>query len=68
MYSHCGDDIVDAPINEASDVVNSTVLSDEYLNIFQTVLVKKSCSLASASSDHFRIERFTGTSCLSTCL
>jgi hypothetical protein len=39
-----------------ADVVNFLMLSDESQNIFQSVLAKQSCSLASASSDHVRIE------------
>jgi hypothetical protein len=40
------------------------MLSDESKNIFQSVLAKQSCSLASASLDHFEIERVNGISCL----
>jgi hypothetical protein len=40
-----------------TDVVNSSMPSDETLNIFQSVLAKLSCRLASASMDHFCIER-----------
>ena len=46
-----------------TEVVNSSMSSDESRNIFQSVLAKQSCSVASASSDHFRIEHVTGTSC-----
>ena len=34
-------------------VVYSSMPSEESLNIVQSVLTKQSCSLASASSDHF---------------
>jgi hypothetical protein len=63
MYGLCGDDVIDAPINEAGDWYQ--ILLDDSQNIFQSVLVKQFCSLASASSDHFRVEHVTGTSCLS---
>jgi hypothetical protein len=36
-----------------TDVVYSSMPSDESRNLFQSVLEKQSCSLASASSDHF---------------
>ena len=36
-----------------TDVVYSSMPSEESWNIFQSVLAKQSCSLASASSDHF---------------
>ena len=52
---HCGDDVIDALINEAG-VVNSSMPLDESQNIFQSVLEKQSCSLASASFDHFFID------------
>ena len=45
-----------------TEVVYSSMTLDESQNIFQSVLAKQSCSVASASSDHFRIERVTGTS------
>jgi hypothetical protein len=65
MYGHCEDDVVDALINEAvTDVLNSSMPSGES-RVFQSVLAKQSCSLASTSSDHFCIECVTGTSCLS---
>ena len=51
-----------------TEVVYSSMLLDESRNIFQSVLAKQSCSVASASSDHFRIERVTGASCFSFCL
>ena len=44
-----------------TDVVYSSMPSDESLNIFQSVLAKQSCSLASVSSDYFLIDRVTGT-------
>jgi hypothetical protein len=47
-----------------TDVVYSSMPSEESQNIFQYVLEKQSCSLASASSDHFFIDRVTGASCL----
>lgn len=40
-------------LKPVTDVVNPSVLSDESLNILQSVLVKLSYSLASALSDHF---------------
>lgn len=43
-----------------TDVANSSMLSDESRNILNFVLLKQSCSLASASSDHFVIELVTG--------
>ena len=46
-----------------TDEVNSSMPLDEYWNIFQSVLAKQSCSLASASLDHFHIEHVAGTSC-----
>jgi hypothetical protein len=51
-------------MNPVTDVVYSSMQSDECGNIFQSVLAKQLCSLASASSAHFRIERVTGTSVL----
>jgi hypothetical protein len=48
-----------------TEVVYSSVTLDESQNIFQSVLAKQSCSVASASSDHFCIEQVTGTSCFS---
>jgi hypothetical protein len=44
------------------------VPSEESWNKFQYVLAKQSCSLASASSDHFLIDRVTGASCFRFCL
>ena len=40
-----------------TDVVYSSMPSEDSQNIFQFVLAKQSCSLASASSDHFFIDR-----------
>lgn len=57
MNSHCGDDVINALIDGA-DVwggVFFNAILDESRNIFQSVLAKQSCSVA--SSDHFRIER-----------
>uniref|UniRef100_A0A8C8GCQ6 Ciliogenesis-associated TTC17-interacting protein n=1 Tax=Oncorhynchus tshawytscha TaxID=74940 RepID=A0A8C8GCQ6_ONCTS len=51
-----------------TEVVYSSIPLDESRNIVQSVLASQSCSVASASSDHFRIERVTGTSCFSFCL
>ena len=48
-----------------TEVVYSSMPLDESRNIFQSGLAKQSCSVASASSDHFRIKRVTGTSCFS---
>ena len=39
-----------------TDVVYSSMPSEESRNIFQSVLAKQSCSLAFASSDHFFID------------
>ena len=39
-----------------TEVVYSSMPGDESRNIFQSVLAKQSCSVASASSDRFRIE------------
>ena len=39
-----------------TDVVYSSMPLEESRNIFQSVLAKQSCSLASASSDHFFID------------
>ena len=36
-----------------TDVVYSSMPSEESWNIFQSLLAKQSCSLTSASSDHF---------------
>jgi hypothetical protein len=36
-----------------TDVVYSSMPSEESRNMFQSVIAKQSCSLASASSDHF---------------
>ena len=52
-------------IKPVTEVVCSSMPLDESRNIFQSVLAKQSCSVASASSDHFRIDRVTGTSCFS---
>jgi hypothetical protein len=47
-----------------SDVVYSSMPSKESRIIFQSVLAKSPCSLASASSDHtFFIDQVTGASC-----
>jgi hypothetical protein len=72
-YGHCGDDAVDALIDEADKLrwytpQWYTPQLNESRNIFQSALVKQSCSVASESSDHFRIERVTGTSYFSFCL
>jgi hypothetical protein len=64
-YGHCGDDVINALIDE---VVYFSMPLEESRNIFQSVLAIQSCSVASASSDQFRFERVTGTSCLSFCL
>ena len=48
------------PVN---DVMYSTTPSEDFQNIFQSVLAKK----ASASSDQFFIDRVTGPSCFSFC-
>ena len=42
-----------------TEVVYSSMPLDESRNILQSVLAKQSCSVASASSDHFRIEQVT---------
>jgi hypothetical protein len=44
-----------------TEVVYSAMPLDESRNIFQSVLANLSCSVASASSDHFCIEQVTGT-------
>ena len=36
-----------------TEVVHSSMLLDESRNIFKSVLAKQSCSVVSASSDHF---------------
>ena len=46
-----------------TEVVYSLLSLDESRNIFQSVLAKQSCRVASASSDHFHIERVNNTSC-----
>ena len=46
-----------------TDVVYSSMPLEESQNIFQSVLAKQSCSLASASSDHIFIDLVTGASC-----
>ena len=51
-----------------TEVVYSSMTLDESRNILQSVLAKQSCSVASTSSDHFRIEGVTGTSYFSFCL
>ena len=48
-----------------TEVVYSSMPLDESQNIFQSVLAKQCCSVASASSDHFRVEQVTGASCFS---
>ena len=50
-----------------TEVVYSSMPLDESWNIFQSVLAKQSCSVAAESSDHFRTERVTGSSCFSFC-
>ena len=52
-----------------SDMVYSSMPSEESLNLFQSVLAKQSCNLPSASSDHFLIDRLgqAGASCLKNC-
>ena len=50
-----------------TEVVYSSMPLDESRNIFQSAR-KQSFSVASVSSDHFRLERVTGTSCFSFCL
>jgi hypothetical protein len=44
-----------------TEVVYSSMPLDESRNIFQCVLTKQSCSIVSALSAHFCIERVTGT-------
>jgi hypothetical protein len=40
-------------MNPVTEVIYSSMQLDKSLNIFQSVLAKQSCSVASASSDHF---------------
>ena len=46
-----------------TDVVYSSMSSEESRNMFQSVLAKQSCSLVPASSDQFFIDRVTDASC-----
>jgi hypothetical protein len=55
-------------IKPVTDVVYSSIPSKESRNIFQSMLAKQSCSLASASSGHFFIDRVTGAFCFNFCL
>ena len=58
-YGHYKEDIINTLtvlMKPVTDVVNSSMPSDESQNIFPAVLVKQPCSLASASLYHFRIE------------
>ena len=50
-------------IKPGTYVVYSSMPLEESRNMFQSVIAKQSCSLASASSDHFFIDRVTGASC-----
>ena len=51
-----------------TEVLYSSMLLDDSRNICQSVIAKQSCSLASASSDHFFIDRVTSASCFNLCL
>uniref|UniRef100_A0A4W5LR58 Uncharacterized protein n=1 Tax=Hucho hucho TaxID=62062 RepID=A0A4W5LR58_9TELE len=46
-----------------TDVVYSSMPFEESRNIFQSVVAKQCCSLASASCNHFFVDRVTGASC-----
>jgi hypothetical protein len=50
-------------MKQVTDVVYISLPLGESRNMFQSVLAKQSCSIASAPPDHFCIERVTGTSC-----
>ena len=60
-YGHCGDNVVDALIDEAMTIQCHWMNPG---NIFKSVLAKQSCGVAS-TSDPFCIERVTGTLCFS---
>jgi hypothetical protein len=51
-YGHCRNNVVDALIEPMTEVVFSSMPLDESRNIFQSVLAKQFCSIASALSDH----------------
>ena len=50
---------ISSMMKPVTDVVYSSMPSEESRNIFQSVLAKQSCSLAFASSEHFFIDRVT---------
>jgi hypothetical protein len=57
-------------IKPMTDVMYYSMPLEESRNIFQSVLAKQSCSLASASSDHFFIDLVTGEGelCMHLCV
>ena len=52
---------MDLLMKPMTEVIYSSMPFDESRNIFQSVLAKQSCNVASTPSDYFRIERVTGT-------